>query len=202
MKIDINKVIFNFSKRVLTISEKNVLSLGLDFGLIPCRVNYTKFFLCFERLCDTLKKCSLYGGVSFNSLCSRISVIAHDSFRKVCLEKECNNPVNKERITLLKNLKEDVNIVITKPDKGRGVVILDGADYNNKMSVILSDSTKFRMLNVDIGTHILRLEDRLNQTLGSIKSRIGETIYNHLYASGSRPGTMYGLPKIHKVGNP
>ena len=201
-KIDINKVIFNFSKRVLTLSEKNVLSLGLDFGLTPCKINYTKFFLGFEKLCDTLKKCALYGGTSFNSIFSRISVIANDSFRKVCRENEGNNSVNKERITLLKNLKEDENIVITKPDKGRGVVILDMVDYNKKMHDILSDSSKCRVLNVDIASHILKLEDKLNRTLRAIKSRLGETIYTSLYASGSRPGTMYGLPKIHKVGNP
>ena len=35
-----------------------------------------------------------------------------------------------------------------------------------------------------------------------IKERIGDLIYSDLYASGSKPGYMYGLPKVHKPGNP
>jgi PHD/YefM family antitoxin component YafN of YafNO toxin-antitoxin module len=47
----------------------------------------------------------------------------------------------------LYDLKKDKNIVIVKPDKGNGVVILDRGDYNQKMEDILRDTTKFERLD-------------------------------------------------------
>ena len=56
--------------------------------------------------------------------------------------------------------------------------------------------------DTDTSTHLLKLEDKLNRVLRTIKSSIDDTTYHKLLASGSRPGFLYGLPKIHKLGNP
>ena len=82
------------------------------------------------------------------------------------------------------------------------MVILDRLEYENKIANILSDVSRFKLLKVDISSHILKLEDKLNRLLRSIKDTIGDSIYNELHTSGSRPGFLYGLPKIHKLGNP
>ena len=47
---------------------------------------------------------------------------------------------SKEEIKSLDDLRKDENIVIVKPDKGNGVVILDRNDYNTKMEDILKDT--------------------------------------------------------------
>ena len=36
-----------------------------------------------------------------------------------------------------------------KPDKGNGVIVLDRADYNNKMYNIIHDQLKFKPLSED-----------------------------------------------------
>ena len=158
----------------------------------------------FERLCNLLKSCSLYGNNSLNMVFNRIATVAGDSYRKACKQsKELkDDKVNESRMKTLKDLKEDSSIHITKPDKGRGVVILDKTEYESKMNDILLDTTKFKLLNVDIATHIVKLEDKLNRILRGIKDSIGDFTYSDLYASGSKPGYMYGLPKVHKPGNP
>ena len=46
-KIDVNKVIFNFSNRILSDEEKEVLGLGLDFALPSINVNFMKYFFVF-----------------------------------------------------------------------------------------------------------------------------------------------------------
>ena len=46
-KLDQNKVIFNLSNRVLTQEEKDVLTLGLDFGLVPTKANSINHFVGF-----------------------------------------------------------------------------------------------------------------------------------------------------------
>ena len=48
---------------------------------------------------------------------------------------------------VLLNLRRYRDIVITKPDKGNGVVILDRKIYNNAIEKIVSDTSKFEKLN-------------------------------------------------------
>ena len=48
---------------------------------------------------------------------------------------------------VLQNLRKNKDIVITKPDKVNGVVILDHKLYNNAVEEIISDTYKFEKLN-------------------------------------------------------
>ena len=48
---------------------------------------------------------------------------------------------------VLQNLKKNRDIVITKPDKGNAVVILDRKVYNNGIEEIISETSKFEKLN-------------------------------------------------------
>ena len=50
---------------------------------------------------------------------------------------------------VLGNLRKNKDIVITKPDKGNGVVILDQKLYNNAIEEIISDTFKFEKLSED-----------------------------------------------------
>ena len=51
---------------------------------------------------------------------------------------------------VLRNLRKNKNIVLTKPDKGNGVVILDPKLYNNAIQEIISDTSKFQNLKEDL----------------------------------------------------
>lgn len=72
------------------------------------------------------------------------------------------------------------------------------------MKTILQDKTKFKILQDAISNKIYRLEDRINKFLRKLKAKsiISEDSYKKLYASGCAPGILYGLPKVHKIGNP
>ena len=48
---------------------------------------------------------------------------------------------------VLRNLRKNKNVVITKPDKGNGVVILDRELSNNAIEGIISDTYKFEKPN-------------------------------------------------------
>ena len=54
--------------------------------------------------------------------------------------------LGREHIKALRELKRNTEIIITKPDKGRAVVILSKADHCAKMATILDDRTKFECL--------------------------------------------------------
>ena len=50
-----------------------------------------------------------------------------------------------EHLNAVKSLHNN-NIIISKPNKGAGVIIHDKQDYNNKMVDIIKDTTKFKIL--------------------------------------------------------
>ena len=53
--------------------------------------------------------------------------------------------VSDQRSTrILNDLRRNPNVVILKPDKGNGVVILNRSDYDSGLLKIISDSTKFK----------------------------------------------------------
>ena len=102
---------------------------------------------------------------------------------------------------LLKSLACDEDIVILKPDKGNGIVILNRVDYINKIRDILTQDGKFvKIDNEKPFDAMVRLEGKLISLLKKLKSTGSITIetYKDLYPSGSRPGILYGLPKVHK----
>lgn len=198
--VDKQKVIINLSSRTLTDEEEEALKFGLDFSLPIFKPNFISHFLSFEKLIYTLSRLRIYNPDNDSSIWTRtvesISSIAHNTF------KDCGNfswsVFGKDKVKILNELKTDTNIVITKPDKGRGVVLLNKSDYVGKLSNLLSDRSKFLELNIDPFTYILKLEDKLNRVLRRIKNLISSETYNFLFASGSVPGILYGLPKIHK----
>ena len=73
-----------------------------------------------------------------------------------------------------------------------------------KMNQILDDLGVFRKTNVDPMKNNWLLEDKLNRFLRKLKNddKISDSEYRELYATGTNPGIMYGLPKIHKPNMP
>ena len=53
--------------------------------------------------------------------------------------KSVLSSINRDIISKLRNLSRDPNIIITKPDKGSGVVVQNKFDYIEKMNMILQD---------------------------------------------------------------
>ena len=106
----------------------------------------------------------------------------------------------KTYFNLLKKLDLDESIVICKPDKGQGVVLLDKTDYIEKMQDILIDHNKFMKVdNTDLLLHTLRQEDRINYQIRNFKQqKISEELVQELTASETQPVIMYGLPKFNK----
>ena len=102
-------------------------------------------------------------------------------------------------------------IVISKPDKGSGVVVMDRANYVDKMMKILDDVTKFRVIDADKPTRgrkplvshpLLQKEADLDRVLTSMKEKLPNDVRNEIRPHGSRLAHMYGLPKLHKQGVP
>ena len=198
---DPTKVVFNFSRRQLSTREEFLLSFGFDFKLPVFKLSFHKYFLSIEKLIHSVNKCKIRDGHNFGRVLDNIKSVAFNIFYNF-KSKDVFSPIfSKSDFKLLKNLGQDKNVVICSPDKGRGVVILDKEQYLAKMNDIVSDSTKFQKLEIqDSFLTSVRLEDRINNFLKKLtnKNIISEETYKHLYVSGSAPGILYGLAKIHK----
>ena len=93
----------------------------------------------------------------------------------------------------LNDLRKDYSIVITKPDKGNGVVIVNRHDYLNKMKQLISDGTKFKLLSHN---PTKSRENSLISYLRNLKRDgiIDEATYSKILPCGSTAGVLYGLP--------
>ena len=200
--------IFNISSRGLSQREKKVLMLGLDFCIPFYKREWLNHFLSVEKICNTIQDCVNQGllksGGNGDDIINRVREVGGGNYRLALKEyKNVESVVfNKGDLDLLKELGKDKSIVISKPDKGKGVVIMDKSDYVQKMEGILDDQNRFRVIKGDLFNVIVKLEDKLNRMLRSIKDKIGLEAFNFLYASGTGPGVMYGLPKVRKEGVP
>ena len=98
---------------------------------------------------------------------------------------------------VIQNLSKNKEIVILKPDKGRGVVILDRTKYMENCLSILSTS-QFEEIDRDPTVYI---EGKVQRTLTKIKDKLPSFVYSKIYPTGSLPGKLYGTAKLHKVAN-
>jgi len=194
------QVVHNFSNRVLSGFETELLSKGLDFCFYPTklhlnntRADFERVYFEFKRLFVTRdllvlkqKLMSLYGRY--------VSTFCHGSKRHTCAMSENEN-------NALHALRKDSNIVISNADKGDRVVVLNRADYVAKMHTILCDTYKFQPCdNNNNVANLLKFQNCLRHLKGEMP--INEDTYRHIYPTAAYTPTMYGLPKIHKPDMP
>ena len=92
-------------------------------------------------------------------------------------------------------------LITQKSHKGNSMILLNRNDYIKQRNEMLSDSSKFKKLDIKPGKEInslLQKEDRLTNFLQKMKRHISDQLFKELYPRGSQPGIMYGLSKIHK----
>ena len=202
--VDLNKVVTNLSKRKLTPDEIAILSHGLSFALPVKNTNFVQHYFSFEKIIQSLQSKSISNDCNMNQsdLFNIISGTAHTSFNDFNEHKHTIPKLSPSHTKALKDLKSDKSITITRPDKGRGTVILDKEEYINEVQKILDDPTKFKPVTEKAFTVISRAEDRLQRYLRTLLSDsvITKDTYKHLFPSGCSAGQLYGLPKTHKPG--
>nr|WBB44924.1 reverse transcriptase [Chrysogorgia stellata] len=193
----------NLSSYTLSSIEKEVLSKGLNFAIPQSKIKRETIFSEFEILWSQLENLTADNEEVFAACKARVSDIAHAySGSPIECKESC---LAREHLIALANLRKNRDIVICKPDKGTGVVILDKTDYNSKMLDILKDNYKFRKMGeLPHYDKTNTIERNLQSLLLSLKKsgQIDEDFYKEVRPTGAERPRMYGLPKVHKDGVP
>jgi hypothetical protein len=78
-------------------------------------------------------------------------------------------------------------------------------DYFNKLDTIILDQNKFQEIAVDPNTThpIISNESTIKRYIfNHVKDYVSDFVYNSIQPSGSQPGKLYGLCKVHKADQP
>ncbi|UYV77587.1 hypothetical protein LAZ67_15001635 [Cordylochernes scorpioides] len=108
------------------------------------------------------------------------------------------NPKNK---IIAKNLRNRKEILITRSDKGGQTVILETAEYINKMNNILTDQNTFKLISKNDKESICNQYKKYLRSLQRNNTITAEELKDFLSNINS-DAYIYGLPKLHKPGNP
>ena len=106
-------------------------------------------------------------------------------------------------ICAINSLRKNDDIIITKPAKSSGVVLLNKSDYVDKMNKILDDQSKFKRLGTaSSNDNTVSIESRLQKRLFDLVKAdlMPKWIYDAIRPTGSQRPRMYGLLKTHKKG--
>jgi len=204
--LDPDKVIHNISDHNLTSNEIRIFMLGLDFALPIHKLNFYRYHLIFENLFNKIENFKILENIdnAKSIFKNQLKSIVSRHFTNFKGPRNRCPVFNANDMKTLKNIANNKDIYVTRPDKGNGVVILNRVDYTNKILEIINDFTKFQKTNADEKKLIIKLEDKLNNSLRNYKkcNIISDEFYRAAYTSGSNLGRIYGLPKTHKTGYP
>ena len=131
---DPEKVIFNFSKYVLSDIEKKLLAKGLNFCLPPKQLKYADYLAHFELFYRDICNLEILSNEDLDFVKTKTKETALSSFRR--------------ELTALTNLIKNNDIVIQKSDKGNSAVIVDKDTYIKRMENLLSDQRKFEKVTL------------------------------------------------------
>ena len=195
---NIDEHIKNISSYRLSFFQKLVLCRGLNFAL-PQRISSREIHATFEKA---------YWKLEPKLEDSNERELAAATLRSIALNySERKGPTPpKAMLRAISQLKKRDDIVITKPDKGSGVVIMDKSDYVRLLKESsINDEEKFAPVSLErprtrgrppkFYHPLLQKEKELTSTVQKI---LPKNIADSVVQKGSRLAHLYGLPKTHK----
>ena len=177
------EIIFAIYLRILSDTEKFVLSHGLDFCLPPTNVKREKIFAEFVVLMGQLFHHSSKSKECLSALKAKLNYLAH-AFCGTQIDLS-DFTMHRECFDAIKSLRSNDKIIIIKPDKGSGVVILNKSDYITKMNLILNDASKFQQIGpADTNA---KLEAKIQRRLLQLSNGgvMHESVYKEIRPTGS-----------------
>jgi predicted GIY-YIG superfamily endonuclease len=187
-----DKFVINRSKVIFTEEEKEVLKCGLSFQPKMLKAPMDHIIVGVETAIKDIpneKKGAIRESVK--------KVFDHYSERKKCVNKKDDVKMWK----IIKSLKEK-DVVYLRPDKGKGVVVMDRESYLNAANEHLENGP-YDLVNARSKFPVDFLQRKVKSTLKDLcdQGLINEWDRRRLTMPNPRIPSFTCLPKIHKSGN-
>ena len=143
--------------------ESDLLKTGLHFYIQPNEIRKSKVFTNFEKIHRSFVN-NLKSEKTNNQIKSYLLYLANSYFYD-----SKPSPRILHQHCILQNLTKNKDIIIAKPDKGNGIVILDQKLYDVAIQEIISNTYKFGKLN-EVPT--LKREASLQHFLLKLKQKL------------------------------
>ena len=194
------RYVHNFSSVVLNQFQLEALSLGPRFCHSQPKCEQINLETQFENLMSQLVDLTPSSQEMVASLKTTL-VHCEQKYRET--KAQDSGMLTKQHRDALKELTSNPDLVLSRPDKGAGWVLMDKRDYLNKIYSILDDGTKFMLDSVQKDCS-QQEENKLIQLLKTLKSQnvISKALFDKLSPVGAQPPRLYGLPKVHKQNVP
>ena len=189
----------------LTVHERNALQFGLKHHILAKSFDTDKVKANIECAVDTaISKTNTKTDFDFCDDVKRC-FFEFEKKSKFILQSKRNVALHR---TLLKLSKND-NICSCPYDKGNGLVVMPRSEYYKKLDSIVEDQSKFVKINVDHSSpksHPIVAKER---SIGYyVRTYLmcdcghgcdcDNKAFKKLIPSGTSPGKLYGLCKVHK----
>ena len=184
----VKNTVINLTDEALTEDDKNLLPLGLKFcpTIEPDLVTKTS-----TKLEPVLKK--LGHGTE--------SAAVHNVASSLLNNKQKPSNMNTKQKMALKSLKKkSKDVKIVPADKGNAAVIMTNSQYLQKMEEHLNTSTYSLLKKNPTDSLSRKLDNVLKKLLN--EGKISKKFHDDSRVLHPRTPQLYGLPKIHKPGNP
>ncbi|CAM9419590.1 unnamed protein product, partial [Heterosigma akashiwo] len=196
------QIVYDLTKEQrVTEEQRELLSLGLNFGIAPKRVPLVEYIAAVESVVQQLEGS---GDVEAIKTATDIKAIALEELRRaVGLQiRSTLTPGEKE---VLRGLRDDNDILIVPADKGRAVVVMDRETYLQKMQdqLLSDDYVEMPAEEVAAGGE-KKLLDGLHAKLVEKLKEMGVDTRGGYYLTMTAPemAKLYLLIKVHKDGYP
>ena len=185
-----NNWVINLSKTPLTIEQERLLSRGPKFVIRQRKPPVGEYIAAIEQACTKLNP----------GEADELRVEVKKTLKKAQNRSNTPSNITREEFQALNDLKRDGDRVILTADKGVALVVMEKRDYIQKAENLLNTST-YKKIPED---PTIKQKNKLVNILKRIKNEKGlnEDTYRKLYPTGAVSSKFYGLPKVHKPGNP
>jgi hypothetical protein len=196
--VDVDEHIQNISSHQLTFFQKLVLCRGLKFAIPQRQISAMEVKANFEKAYWQLEP----------TICNDKKELAAATLRSIALnyiERKSPRPP-KALQRSINQLKKRDDIIISKPDKGSGVVVMDRSDYVRLLSeASINDETKFKPVSLERPStrgrppkHYHPLLEKEKHLESVVRKILPKHVADSVCQKGSRLAHLYGLPKTHK----
>ena len=109
--------------------------------------------------------------------------------------------ISDDELNALKSLKRNSQIIISKANKGNAIVIMNKADYIERIEFILAGP---QFAPLPSSTSLEKKEKEMNRIIRDLYNSqlIDKSLFWKLHSTSSSLSGLYGQPKVHKVGYP